>query len=55
MNELDSLIKMFNDEIVYYGKSEDNPDWSKDRNLGFRDGLRYSRELLKQSKKNTED
>lgn len=47
---LDELIKMFNDEIEKYGHSGDRPEWSNDRNLGFREGIRYSRDLLKQQK-----
>lgn len=43
---LESEIDVFKQEVEYY-KNLDNPDWSLDKNEGFKQGLNYCLELLK--------
>lgn len=51
---LQSEIDVFNQEIEYY-KNRNNPDWSLDKNEGFKQGLNYSIELLKRMDKDTKE
>ncbi|MFC0903681.1 hypothetical protein ACFHWD_03130 [Clostridium sp. MT-14] len=40
-----SIIKVLGNEIDFHSH-KDNPDWSKEKNEGFKEGLKYCRNLI---------
>lgn len=55
MRPYDELIKVFDQEVEFYKKT-DNDEWSAEKNKGFKEGLKYSRKLVKEiNKLNLED
>ncbi|AVK62450.1 hypothetical protein ABC418_08635 [Lactiplantibacillus plantarum] len=49
-NDISSFIKLMNNEIDFY-KEKNNPDWTPEKNSGFKSGLSYVRNLLKRLEK----
>ena len=48
-NELDIIIDALEQEDKFY-KDRKNPDWSIDKNSGFKLGIKYCKELLESIK-----
>lgn len=48
-NDIESIINLFAQEVEFY-KTQNNPDWSEEKNLGFKAGLKYSYDLMQQVK-----
>ena len=48
-NELDIIIDALEQEEKFY-KDRKNPDWSIDKNSGFKLGIKYCKELLESIK-----
>ena len=47
--ELASIINVLEQEMKFY-KDRKNPDWSIDKNSGFKLGIKYCKDLLKSIK-----
>lgn len=45
MDTYDSIIKVLGDEIKFYS-DENNPDWVKEKNEGFKKGIKYCQNLI---------
>lgn len=53
-NELDSIINVLEQEMKFY-KDRKNPDWSIDKNSGFKLGIKYCKDLLESIKEEDEN
>lgn len=53
-NELDSIINVLEQEMKLY-KDRKNPDWSIDKNSGFKLGIKYCKDLLESIKEEDND
>lgn len=53
-NELDSIINVLEQEMKFY-KDRKNPDWSIDKNSGFKLGIKYCKDLLECIKEEDEN
>lgn len=48
-SDIKSIIDLFAQEVEFY-KTENNSDWSEEKNLGFKEGLKYSYNLMQRVK-----
>jgi hypothetical protein len=49
--DIESIIDLLSQEVKFY-ETQNNPDWSQEKNLGFKAGLKYSHDLLVKIKPN---
>lgn len=43
--DIDSIINLLQQEMKFY-ETTNNPAWTPDKNIGFKEGLKYSHDLL---------
>lgn len=48
-SDIKSIIDLFAQEVEFY-KTENNSDWSEEKNLGFKEGWKYSYNLMQRVK-----
>lgn len=51
--DIDSIINLLQQEMKFY-ETINNPSWTPDKNSGFKEGLKYSHDLLIRLKPNFE-